>query len=206
MPAIRNEELTRSRVEAALQAPGDRLVFESCTLNEVDLSQLDLSDCSWVRCRAARANFGGANLTSAEFSECDLNNSRWRRAKISSASFRGCKLTGADFRETASLVPPTFEETLLVAANLQGLSFRKMLLRRVDLSDADLAGCDFRDAVLIGASLRNARIAQARFDGADLREADLSGLKLVDLRVLRGATISVRHAVDLIAELGVHVA
>jgi len=46
----------------------------------------------------------------------------------------------------------------------------------------------------------------ARFDGADLRDADIGGLKLLDAKLFRGATISHQQAAELLGELGLTVA
>ena len=86
------------------------------------------------------------------------------------------------------------------------MSFRKMQLRQLDFSDADLSGCDFRDTIFLGGSLRNAHLKLTRFDGADLREVDLGGLKLFDAKLFRGATISHKQASELLGELGLSVA
>src|SRR2546427_9020983 len=58
-----------------------------------------------------------------------------------------------------------FHESLLIGADLRGVSFRKKTLEGLNFSDADLAGCDFRDAVFHKASLRDAHLKKARFDG-----------------------------------------
>jgi uncharacterized protein YjbI with pentapeptide repeats len=87
------------------------------------------------------------------------------------------------------------------------MSFRKATLRGLDFADADLSGCDFRDAVFEdGCSLRDAHIQDTRFDAADLREADLGGLKLGNAKLFAGATISMRQAAELVRALGLHVA
>ena len=99
-----------------------------------------------------------------------------------------------------------FENTLLVGADLRKMSFRKQRLQQLDFSDAELSGCDFRDALFEGGSLRNAHLKLARFDGADLREVDLGGMKLLDARLFKGATISYHQAADLLGELGLRVA
>lgn len=57
----------------------------------------------------------------------------------------------------------------------------------MDFSDAELSGCDFRDAVFEGGSLRNAQIRLTRFDGADLRGADITGLNVMDSKHFRKA-------------------
>jgi len=100
----------------------------------------------------------------------------------------------------------SFEDALLVGADLRSMSFRKMQLRQLDFSDADLSGCDFRDTIFLGGSLRNAHLKLTRFDGADLREVDLGGLKLFDAKLFRGATISHKQASELLGELGLSVA
>ena len=57
-----------------------------------------------------------------------------------------------------------------------------------------------------GGSLRNAHMKLARFEGAGLREADLGGMKLMDARLFKGATVSYNQAADLLGELGLRVA
>jgi uncharacterized protein YjbI with pentapeptide repeats len=59
--------------------------------------------------------------------------------------------------------------------------------------------------VFAACSLREANVAGARFDGADLRGADLGGLRLMDVRPFRGATISRDQAGALLGELGLNV-
>jgi uncharacterized protein YjbI with pentapeptide repeats len=81
-----------------------------------------------------------------------------------------------------------------------------MQLQQLDFSEADLSGCDFRDAVFVGGSLRNAHLQLTRFEGADLREADIGGLKLVGARRFRGATLSLNQAAALQGELGITLA
>ena len=132
-------------------------------------------------CSAGQAaSFERAKLTDSSFEGCDLNNTRWRHAKLASAAFRGCKLTGANF-EGWQRSGWTFPKASVGAA-LSGMSFRKQRLEELDFSDADLSGCDFREAVFVGGSLRNAHIPQANFGSADLRGTDLGGLKMLDAK------------------------
>jgi uncharacterized protein YjbI with pentapeptide repeats len=94
----------------------------------------------------------------------------------------------------------------MVGAQLRGLSFRKLTLEQLDLSEADLGGCDFRDTVFDGGSLRDAHLGNARFEGADLRRVDLGGMRLAQVaQSLKGAAISEEQAAALVRELGVMV-
>ena len=99
-----------------------------------------------------------------------------------------------------------FQNTLLVSADLRGLSFRKRRLVDLDFSGADLSGCDFRNAVFDGGSLKDANVKGAQFEGADLRRVDLGGLEPGSVASFKKATISFEQAAALAAALGLLVA
>jgi uncharacterized protein YjbI with pentapeptide repeats len=175
--------------------------FERCNLRRARLDDTRLEGSYWQSCRGGLAGFPGADLTDARFVSCDFNNAGFRGAQLSGTMFTGCKLTGADFAEARTL-GLTFAETLLIGASLVGHTFRKQIMDKVDLSQADLRRCDFRGAVLVDCSLRDANVSGARFENADLRLADLGGIRLVDATLYRGAIISHKQAGQLLAELG----
>jgi len=76
----------------------------------------------------------------------------------------------------------------------------------LNLSEADLSGCDFRDAQFDGGSLREAHLKNTRFEGADLRTVDLSGITLNALaQSFKGCILSMDQAVALVSGLGVRV-
>lgn len=214
-----------SRTEiAAMVAKKQPMRLLNCDLDEVDLSNLDmtgwcfegcilkrtnftgatLDDAAFASCRGAFVDFTAAKLVEATIEKCDFNNGKFGGATVTQASFVGCKLTGADFtRARAHAV--LFKETTLSAAYLPGFSFHKVKIERVDFSLADLARCDFREASFSGSSLREANLVDARFEGADLRGADLGGIRLHDARKFKGATISRDQAGALLAEMGLRV-
>lgn len=182
-----------------------RVRFERCIFYGTDFTAADLSHSHWQSCRASQAVFRSATLEEACFINSDLNNTVWQRSKLAHASFDGCKLTGASFADTATL-GLTFKDCVLRSACLSGMSFYKSELYNLDFAEADLSYCDFRHAVFTeGGSLSMARVNNARFDGADLREASLHGLRLVDAKLFKGATISRAQASMLLAGLGLQV-
>jgi uncharacterized protein YjbI with pentapeptide repeats len=220
---IRDRRLTGPDI-AALTADGAAYHLIECNLDETRLAERDLSGWTfervtlqssdfrgtklertiWRSCRGGLANFTGSDMTEASALSSDFNNSVFRGARLGSAGFQGCKLTGADLSD-AKAMDLRFEETLLINAKLPSLSFRKMALKRIDFSYADLRNCDFRASVLEGCSLREANMTGARFAEADLRGADLGGLRLSEAALFRGATISREQAGQLLGELGLNV-
>ena len=180
--------------------------FQDCSLAETSLERCDLAQTRWLACKARQANFHLADLTDASFSRCDLNNTAWGLTKLAGASFIEVKLTGANFKGAQQTLGLRFQDSLLVGADLRGLSFRKQLVARLNLADADLGGCDFRDAQFEGGSLRDANLKNAQFEGADLRTVDLSGLTITSVaQQFKGAVLSMEQAAALISGLGVRV-
>lgn len=180
-------------------------VFDRCSLVEASFKRASLERTHWKSCRVGLANFSSANLTEAVIHSGDFNNTIWRGATLASTRFHNAKLTGASFEACRSL-GLSFADSLLINADLRGISFRRLVLRTLDFSGADLGGVDFREAEFEACSLRDANLKGARFQGADLRGADLGGMRLFDAGLFRGATISKSQAAMLLQDLGLTVA
>jgi uncharacterized protein YjbI with pentapeptide repeats len=180
--------------------------FEDCDLSGVALRHADLRETRWNRCRMANARFDGIKAQGAAFTACDLAHSDWRRARIDGASFLDSRLTGAHLNIEAGLIGATFKETRLVAATITGLSLRKMTLDHLDFSDADLRGCDFREARFDGGSLRGTTFKDCRFKDADLRSCELGELSLAQAKLFEGAIISHEQAAQIMTTFGFVVA
>ena len=73
------------------------------------------------------------------------------------------------------------------------------------MSEAELGGADFRDAVLERCSLRDASLKDAQFKGADLRSCDLGQIEMTDAPTFKGAIISKTQAADLLRGFGMKV-
>lgn len=179
--------------------------FVECSLADTRLESCQLAETRWLHCKAGGARFRLADLTDALFCQSDLHSTDWELSRLSSARFMEVKLTGALFGGAQTL-GLSFHDSLLIGADLRGISFRKQTLEGLNFSDADLAGCDFRDAVFNKGSLRDAHLKNARFDGADLRSVDLQGLGLAALaQHFKGSLISQEQAAELVGSLGVRV-
>ena len=213
----------RADLEGISQSGGLALL-EDCDLSGLNLSGTDLAGWHFVRCRLAGTSFSGARLDEARFVNCrtaggnftgsnlqeaiieggDFSNVTFKGAQLNGGKISNCKMTGSDFTEAQTL-GLSIESVLLVLAVLPRFSFRKMMLKEIDFSEADLRACDFRDAVFEDCSLRDAHIPECRFEGADLRNADLGGVKLTDAGLFKGAVISKRQAAHLLGQLGLTV-
>ncbi|MBO9134471.1 pentapeptide repeat-containing protein (plasmid) [Rhizobium sp. B230/85] len=179
-------------------------LFEACNVKKAIFTGSILEATTWIRCKGGLADFKACNLSEARFEGSDFNNSSFRGATLTDATFTRCKLTGATLSECKTL-NLTMDGTLLMQATLPGVSFRKMRLTEVSFDMADLRKCDFRETLFQGCSLRDANLAECRFEDADLRGADLGGIRLLNAKQFKGATISRDQAGQLLAELGLKV-
>lgn len=186
----------------------DSLSLEECSLRGADLTGLL---CPALRIRdsaldgailrgveAYEAEITGSAFTSADLTRSKLNLSRIRDCDFSGAAFDdanlfGADLTGSRFRGVdlakALMDGTKLERVDLSLASLRGHGFRSQRLARVNLTEADLAACDFTDAVFDGCYLVGAFMdEETQLDGADLRGAVISGEHLVRAS-LRGAVM-----------------
>ncbi len=132
---------------------------------------VDLAGVELKTRRLSRYNLSAADLTEAVLDGSTMYGTNLRQARMEKARLYAVHACGAD---------------------LQGATLRGAFLRGVDLRDANLCGCDLRDADLCdanleGANLRGARLYGAAVRGANLSQADLRNLD-VDPATLRGAT------------------
>jgi uncharacterized protein YjbI with pentapeptide repeats len=109
-------------------------------LNQANLSNADLqmADLSW-------AQLNEATLTLVNLNEASLLNAQLRKADLNHASFRFAQSGGA-----------LFNEANLTNVNLQGSNFAKANLSQADLSDSALGGINLSEANLIGVQFNNA--------------------------------------------------
>lgn len=176
-------------------------IFDTCRLKQSSFEGANLQDAEFLSCKAPFASFVGANLMDSVFKGGDYNNSNFKRSVLTSAQITGCRMTGTNFSEARSL-GLKLEEVVLCLAKFTKLSFRKMTLKAIDFSDADLLDCDFRETIFDNCSLRDTYFNNCRFEGADLRGADLGDIKLFDLSRFKGAIISQSQATDLLSQIG----
>lgn len=153
-PHVSKDE-RRKRVEEKLR---EKRGFDGEDLSFANLSGLDFSGTSLIRCDLTGARLRGTVLRGAKLVE----------AKLDEADLRGAMLEGADLRDARG-AKATFEQATL----------KEALLERAKLPEANFTRADLTGARLSGAMLEDACFAEAQANGAAFTEAKLSRASFV---------------------------
>jgi uncharacterized protein YjbI with pentapeptide repeats len=149
-----------------------RATFVKLDLTGADLSRAQLSNATFVTCKAAGVSFAGAVLDHARFVQrCDLDGANLAGASLPSCNLRGTSLRGAELGH-AVLDGADLSECALVGASLVRAVARGARFDKADLTDASLLAAD-----LLRASFMNATI-----HGVDLRGSNLYGADMARVR------------------------
>ena len=126
---------------ACADSPAPGVVWRRCLLDNVDLSDRDLTGATLRDSSFARGRFVGAKLTGVDASD----------ARFSFADMSNADLTGATLRNV------DLTRAVLAGAVLTGADLRRATLFRADLRGADLTGAELPGTNLSGAQLGGAR-------------------------------------------------
>jgi uncharacterized protein YjbI with pentapeptide repeats len=194
-----------------------RAKLRRCDLSGRDLTEANLALADLRHADLSGATLQGTTIAGARLRQCALRGARLTGADLTDADLTGADLTGADLTGAdlggAVVDGAQFEDADMTGVKAARLSFRRALLARATLGDADLTGARLADGELSGADLSGARLDDADLSFADLRgavltgaslaRADLSGANLerADLRdaTLEGARLSWVLGLDLSA-------
>lgn len=135
------------------------------SLNEMDLSGLQLPSCDMKNAQMQGAilinsNLAGTDLSSAVLEAANLANSNLSRANFWLANLQRANLQDTNLAE-ADMRLAEMQETVFRRANL-----RSARLVQAKLGGADFANADLRHAYLLGANLHGANLASANLEGA----------------------------------------
>ncbi len=147
--------------------------FHKMWLEDVDLSEQDLTGSRWDGARLTRLSMREASLVGADFSGARLAESDLSHASLAGVNGEGGRWQRVNAGE----------------ARLPGARFRRCLLIDVDFSGADLQGADFTSASLVrcqfsGANLQGAVFSNARLSKTHLGEALTSANRAIHVRGL----------------------
>jgi uncharacterized protein YjbI with pentapeptide repeats len=176
--------------------------FSKASLNQADMSGIDLTEANVGEAvlegaRLPYANLTGANFASARLRKADLSGGlRAPGANFLLADLQGADMTGAE----------------LQAADLRNAALQAVVLNLAQLQAARLNSADLEAATLVKANLQGADLTGARLSATDLRgaliwqtsppEPDPAGLTDVSDIVIRAPneaeTAQLKAAVDRI--------
>lgn len=189
-----------------------------CTINNADISNLNLtsSDMPGAFLRSVNlsgavltaanltsANLGGAdladadltwvNLSGANLFHADLTGAILVDADLSSAKLAHAKLSGAHLSganlTSANLTLANLLDAVMFTVNLSGANLSRGKLSGADLTDANLSGANLTGGKLSGADLTNANLTAATLVDAELMNADLTEANLTNSN-LHGANLA----------------
>jgi uncharacterized protein YjbI with pentapeptide repeats len=151
-----------------------------------DLRDADLSGANLSGADLRGASLGGADLRLADLGGADLSRADLGGANLRDAILGGANLSGADLRGA------NLSDVILRDANLSVSDLRSVNLHGASLSDAnlslasivrraDLSGANLSGAALPSAILRHANLSRAILSGVGLNETIFANVDLTDV-------------------------
>ncbi|GII82640.1 hypothetical protein Ssi03_06300 [Sphaerisporangium siamense] len=137
-------------------------------LEYADLTGADLSDADLGQMHAKQATFRGAVMTDAEAGQAEFPH-----ADLTGAIMARAELTQAEFTD-ATLIDADLNEATLGQVQARNADFTRAKMREVKLGQAKL-----QFAVFKGANLTEAEFTQAELRGADLHGATVQGASFI---------------------------
>lgn len=131
--------------------------LESCTLEGVDWSGMDLR---------------GARFEACVFQTCDLSNVRALGLGLQGVTFEGCKLVGFDLASCNTLgLELRLVDCMLDSANVEGVDCRQISWSGGRANGADFTAANLEGVAFDGVDLTGALFGQTKLAGADFRTA-----------------------------------
>ncbi len=180
--------------------------FSDEDLRGVSLGRVEFEDCTFERCAFAESRAARISFERCVFTECDLSNARlatsfWRDCRLKASRAVGCDL------HHSYLVRVVFEDCICSYANLAESKLEQVSLQGCDLREASLSQLRLKRLRLEACDLTRAEFFQTRLRGVDLSSCSIQALRISDsLSELRGATVGIDQAPDLLGLLGVRLA
>ena len=193
-PTAPSESPERARAKEKLSANAS---FDDDDFTAADLSGLDFTGRSMVRCKLQRANLAGAVLNRALLAGAQMG-----EANLDGAQLEGADLTRADLAhaqlERARLDGAKLGDAQLSSARGTGASFRRASGERASFAKgtwvgavfdgAELSGANFTASNLDGASMSDASLPELRLNDAEATQAKFDRARLYDVRA-KGARL-----------------
>lgn len=163
----------------------ENVVFRGCAFDRVNLSGCTFTDVVFSDCRFVGCDMGRSWLNRCDFRSCSAPGLTFLKGRLAGVSMTDSQMGYCDLSE-ATVDRLVACETSLVEANVYGTRLRRVTLERCDLTRTTV----FRSSLA----------------GIDLSTCEIAGIRVSsDFHELRGATVSVEQAAQLVGLLGVKV-
>jgi uncharacterized protein YjbI with pentapeptide repeats len=195
--SLRNEMKTASEKKLRFWSGLD---FTGADFSGLDLRKFDFSGAWLESVNFSGSNLSGANLSGAVLAHANLSKAilvgtQLAAANLGRAQLKGCVLNSADL-SNATLMHCDFSDVQMPQATIAnamilettwgtvnatglqaaGLTFHKLDMKGMVLTEANLSGCNFIECDLSGVDLRGANISGATFMTCKLDKAQLQGV------------------------------
>ena len=128
--------------------------FQFLLFPDINLSEIDIIDCTFTGCNLSNAQFYAANFTNVNFSSSNLINANFTRAKFKNTTINNTLLYNSCFQE----------------ADFESVRFVNSYLQKACLEGSNLLDVNFKKANLSQASFSYAKINKTNFEKAHLNE------------------------------------
>ncbi|TGD37847.1 pentapeptide repeat-containing protein [Brevibacterium aurantiacum] len=174
---------------------GPEEFLEGMGFSELDLTEVDSSQATYLDCSLSRANFGAAespvNLTGARFSGSKIDDCRADTLTMPRGSLIHTEISGT--RIGAGVVHDSVWEKVIVHnCRISYLNLRAAKLTDVEFRDCTIDEIDLDRAKANRVSFPGSSVGVLQCEGATLGNVDLRGLqphKISGVHSLRGTTI-----------------
>lgn len=180
--------------------------YEAALLTRADISGLDLSGAQFLDCELSIVDAAAPDFSNARFASTHLDRwnapevaarrSAWRNVEVTQSRLGAIELFDATIR-SVRFVGCKIGWLNLRAARLQDVEFVDCVFDELDLGQAEVERVRFTEC-----EIRSLRVDQTKLSNLDLRGAHLAGISGLDN--LRGATITMQQAVELIEVFADH--
>jgi uncharacterized protein YjbI with pentapeptide repeats len=155
------------------------IIFNEGSLNDLDLSNLDLSECQFMdvhfqKCILNGTKFNSSRITNTRFSDSQLQDTTFSKAILFNISFLNSNMHRADFSECQVKYSPRriLDETILKInrCNLYQADFSRAEICLV-LERSELIEVDFSQSKLVCCRFYDCLIEKTNFTGATFQSS-----------------------------------
>ncbi|MEG2174294.1 MAG: pentapeptide repeat-containing protein [Oscillospiraceae bacterium] len=179
--------------------------MKSCATHTeaTDFFKIEIEQCLFDSCVFHHCSFENASFVDVVFQSCDLSNSKFCGAYFERCQFLSCKSIGIDM-SGAVLKHTSFSQCNVRYANFDHCKIASVLFDHVDftassMTEANLKRFEANDTKFDENNFFRTMLATIDFSKNDLRSPLLSSPPVE----LKGATVSMSQAADLIALWGI---